>query len=49
MDNGLGDTAGEGESGTNGENSININPLVCAKQTAGRSCYRKQGAQSGAP
>ena len=42
MDNGLGDTAGEGESGMNGENSINIHPLVCAKQTAGRSCYRNR-------
>ena len=34
IENGRVDTVGEGDSGTNGESSINIYTLPCAKQIA---------------
>ena len=38
------DTMGEGESGTNGERSINIHTLSSVSWTGGRSCCAAQGA-----
>ena len=40
------DTVGEGESGTDGESSVNIDVLSVVRWTAGENAA--QGAQSGA-
>ena len=45
---GLVDTAGERESGTNGESSTNIDTLPCIKQTAGEKLVCNSGSQPSA-
>ena len=43
MENGLVDTVGEGDSGTNGENSIDIYTLQCVKQIADKKLLYNAG------
>ena len=44
MENGLVDTVGEGDSGTNGESSINIYTLSCVKQIADKKLLYNAGS-----
>ena len=44
VENGLVDTMGEGESGTNGENSITINTLSGVRCIAGEKLLRSTGS-----
>ena len=43
MENGLVDTVGEGESGMNGEGSLNIYTLSCVQQMAGEKLLYNTG------
>ena len=44
VENGLVDTVGEGESGTNGESSIDIYTLSCVKWMAGERLLYNTGS-----